>query len=130
MNASRPAPKPNVSDRHVGLPARIGAALTGLIGGVAGIAPHVLHHVGPIAGAALLTGVGGTAIFGVVGFASMIPFLLRLRRRFGTWTAPSVAVALFAVLFTISTLWIGPAIRGDSAETGVPSTDHPSHHSP
>lgn len=108
----------------------MGAALTGAVGGVAGIAPHVLHHVGPIAGAALLTGIGGTAIFGVAGFVLMIPFLLRLRRRFGTWTAPGVAVALFAILFTISTLWIGPAIRGDAAGPSVQPADHPSHHPP
>jgi hypothetical protein len=83
------------------------------VGIVSGIAPHVLHHVGPIAGAALLTGTGGTVLFGALGFAISVPFLLRLRRRFGTWRAPIVALAVFAAAFTLSTLVIGPAIRGD-----------------
>ncbi len=109
--------------------ARAGAAFTAAVGVVAGAAPHVLHHVGPIAGAALLAGTGGTLLFGGIGFVLTIPMLLRLRRRFGTWAAPAVALALFAVAFTVSTLWIGPAIRGSSAETaGDQPVDHPSHH--
>lgn len=44
--------------------ARIGAAFSAAAGVVAGIAPHVLHHAGPIAGAALLAGAGGTLLFG------------------------------------------------------------------
>ena len=109
--------------------ARIGAAFSAAVGVVAGIAPHVLHHVGPIAGAALLAGAGGTLLFGVIGFVLTIPMLLRLKRRFGTWAAPGVALALFAVAFTVSTLWIGPAIRGDSGGgSGEQPVDHPSHH--
>ena len=109
--------------------ARIGAAFSAAVGVVAGIAPHVLHHVGPIAGAALLVGAGGTALFGAIGFVLMIPMLLRLRRRFGSWAAPGVALALFAAMFTVSTLWIGPAIRGDSrGSSGEQPVDHPSHH--
>ncbi len=109
--------------------ARAGAAVTAAGGVVAGAAPHVLHHVGPIAGAALLAGTGGTLLFGGIGFVLTIPMLLRLRRRFGTWAAPAVALALFAVAFTVSTLWIGPAIRGSSAETaGDQPGDPPSHH--
>ena len=108
--------------------ARIGAAFTAAVGVVAGAAPHVLHHVGPIAGAALLAGTGGTLLFGVIGFVLTIPMLLRLRRRFGTWAAPAVALALFAVAFTVSTLWIGPAIRGGSGGSAEQPVDHPSHH--
>ena len=109
--------------------ARIGAAFSAAVGLVAGIAPHVLHHAGPIAGAALLAGAGGTLLFGVIGFVLTIPMLLRLKRRFGTWAAPGVALALFAVAFTVSTLWIGPAIRGDSGgSSGEQPVDHPSHH--
>jgi hypothetical protein len=87
---------------------------------VSGIAPHVLHHVGPIAGAALLTGTGGSVLFGVVGLAVSIPFLLRLRRRSGSWRAPALALVVFAAMFTFSTLVIGPAIRGDSSPTPTP----------
>ena len=113
-----------------GLLARITAALSAAIGTVAGIAPHVLHHVGPIAGAALLTGAGGTVLFGAIGFLLTVPMLLRLKRRFGTWIAPGIALAIFAVMFTVSTLWIGPAIRGDagSDNDGQP-VDHLSHDS-
>ena len=109
--------------------ARAGAAASAAVGVVTGAAPHVLHHVGPLAGAALLAGAGGTALFAAIGFVLTIPLLLRLRRRFGTWVAPGAALALFAVMFTVSTLWIGPAIRGDAASTtgGLP-LDHESHH--
>lgn len=96
-----------------GLTARIGAALSGATGAVAGLLPHLLHHIAPIAGAAILTGTAGSVLFGALGFALMIPMLLRLRRRFGSWLAPGVAALVFAAMFTVSTVWIGPAIRGD-----------------
>lgn len=99
---------------------RAWAAVTGAVGVVSGIAPHVLHHVGPIAGAALLTGTGGSVLFGLVGFAVSVPFLLRLRRRFGSWRAPATALVVFAAMFTLSTLVIGPAIRADSSPAATP----------
>ena len=110
--------------------ARAGAASSAAVGVVTGAAPHVLHHAGPLAGAALLAGAGGTALFAVIGFVLTVPMLLRLRKRFGTWAAPGVALALFAVMFTVSTLWIGPAIRGDAdgATIGGLPVDHTSHH--
>jgi hypothetical protein len=112
---------------------RLGAAL----GTVAGLAPHLLHHAGLLAGMALLAGIGGTVLFGALGLAAMVPMLLRLRRRFGTWWAPALAVAGFAAMFAISTLLIGPALRGtpddrpeprpgSSAPTGG---EHTRHHS-
>ena len=64
-----------------------------------------------------------------IGFVLTIPMLLRLRRRFGTWAAPGVALALFAVAFAVSTLWIGPAIRGDGGGSSAEQPfDHASHH--
>lgn len=108
---------------------RIGGGFSAGIGAIAGMAPHVLHHVGPLAGAALVAGATGTFLFGVAGFALTVPVLLRLRRRFGTWAAPGVALAFFVAMFTVSTLWIGPALRGDGG--GSPSgqpIDHSSHH--
>jgi len=109
-----------------GVLARISAGFSASVGAVAGIAPHVLHHVGSIAGAALLTGAGGTALFALIGLVLTVPMLLRLRRRFGTWLAPGFALTIFAVMFTVSTLWIGPAIRGDggSDNSGRPTDQH------
>lgn len=108
--------------------ARLYSGLSGAVGTVAGIVPHVLHHVGPIAGAALLTGVGGSILFGAIGFVLTVPMLLRLKRRFGSWLAPGIALAVFAAMFTISTLWIGPAIRdainGDDGPSAVTDEHH------
>lgn len=134
MQAARTDKSPTPTDaapmgERRGWLARIGAAFSAVVGVVAGVAPHVLHHAGPIAGAALFAGAGGTLLFGVIGLVFTIPMLLRLRRRFGTWAAPGVALALFAVAFTISTLWIGPAIRGGNGDgTGAQPVDHSSHH--
>lgn len=102
-------------------------------GAFTGVLPHVLHHVGPLAGAALLAGVGGAMLFGAIGFLAAIPFLLRLRRRFGTWKAPAVALALFAAMFSLSTLVIGPAIAGDDEPVAPPTrveqpAGHDEHH--
>lgn len=105
-------------------PARAFSALSAAIGTVAGITPHVLHHIGPIAGAAVLTGTGGSVLFGAIGFGLTVPLLLKLKKRFGTWLAPGVALTLFAIMFTISTLWIGPAIRGDGENEATPSDPH------
>lgn len=105
----------------------------GALGAVAGLAPHVLHHIGLLAGTALITGVGGTALFGIVGLAASVPLLLRLRRRFASWWAPLIGLAVFTVMFSISAFIIGPAINGGTggAPGGgqpVPSFDHGSHH--
>lgn len=63
--------------------------------------PHVLHHVGFLAGTALVAGSGGTALFAALGLAASVPMLRRLYRRFGTWRAPAAGLALFAVMFTL-----------------------------
>jgi hypothetical protein len=88
-------------------------SLGAVLGTATGLAPHLLHHVGLLAGTALLAGIGGTVLFGVLGLAAMLPMLLRLRRRFRTWWAPGIAVAAFAVMFAVSTFLIGPALRTD-----------------
>jgi hypothetical protein len=41
-----------------------------------------------------------------------VPFLLRLRRRFGTWWASAIGLVAFAVMFSVSAFVIGPAISG------------------
>lgn len=111
--------------------ARLWAAVTGTVGVVSGLAPHVLHHVGPVAGAALIAGVGGTVLFGALGLLLSVPFLLRLHRRSGSWRRPIAALLVFAAMFTLSATVIGPAIRGDD-DAPVPavttSPGHAGHH--
>ena len=104
-------------------------AATGALAVISGIAPHVLHHVGVLVGVALVSGALGTAIFGVLGFVASIPFLLQLKRRFGSWRAPAIAIVIFAVMFTLSAVVIGPAISA-ALNPSAPSqpTDHAGHH--
>lgn len=114
------------------LAARLWSGVLAGWGAFIGLVPHVLHHVGPLAGAALLAGVGGTLLFAAIGFVAAIPFLLRLYRRFGTWRAPVIALAVFAAMFSLSSFVIGPAISGgDDAPSrpGIEQQDgHEQHH--
>jgi len=111
-------------------------AISSALGAVLGLAPHVLHHAGPLAGAALFAGAGGSLLFGALGFLLAIPFLLRLHRRFESWRPPLAALALFATVFSVSTFVIGPAITqdGDDGASDVPrqqrqaGDDHDAHH--
>ena len=98
---------------------------------IAGVTPHVLHHVGPLAGVALVSGVGGTVLFGGIGFVATIPLLLRLRRRFGSWTVPGLALALFVTVFTVSTVVVGPQLTSaeDSGSRPASEIEHEEHHS-
>ncbi len=106
------------------LRARAAALVSSAVAAVLGIAPHVLHHAGPLAGAALLAGTGGALLFGAIGLVAAIPFLLRVHRRCGNWRIPAALLALFAVVFSISTFVIGPAISGsDSSSSGKPTTN-------
>ena len=126
-NAVRPAGHPNP------LASRLTAAGLAAWGAFIGVAPHVLHHAGPLAGAAIVAGTSGKLIFFGVGVGASIPFLRRLHRRFETWIAPAIALALFAATFAVSTLVIGPAITS-SDSPAKPSlqqpSDHAGHHSP
>ena len=123
-----PRPRHSAADHR---PRGARDVLTGLIGAVVGLAPHVLHHVGLLAGTALVAGSGGTALFAVIGLLASIPLLLRLHRRFGTLKAPAVGLAVFAAMFALSAFVVGPAISGgqstNSSPTG-PSIEHSSHH--
>ncbi|WP_146819576.1 hypothetical protein [Actinotalea fermentans] len=105
--------------------------MTGTLGAVGGVAPHVLHHVGPLVGTALVSGAGGTALFGLLGLGASGPMLIRLKRRVGSWWAPVVALAVFALMFVISSLVVGPWISGtsDRAPDEVTTVVHDdSHH--
>ena len=109
---------------------RLGAirdAIAAFVGAMLAIAPHVLHHIGLLVGAAFLTSVGGNALFYVVGLTFSIPMLRRLYRKFATWRAPAIAIAVFTAVFSLSAFVIGPAISGaPSPSEPSTSTDTPS----
>jgi hypothetical protein len=114
-------------------PSVAGRAWSGAValwGGFIGLLPHVLHHVGPLAGAALLAGATGRVLFAAIGFVAAVPFLRRLHRRFRTWRAPAIALAVFAAMFSLSSFVIGPAIAGDEppAGPGIEQSGHDEHH--
>ena len=104
---------------------RARAALATLGAAVLGAAPHVLHHVGPLAGAALLAGATGRLLFGALGFVLAIPLLRRLRRRTGSWAVPGGVLALMAAVFTLSSFVVGPALTGADDEPASPPAEAP-----
>lgn len=115
--------------------AAIRDTLGAVTGAILGLVPHVLHHIGLIAGAAFITGAGGNAVFFVIGLMFSLPMLRRLYRRFRTWQAPAIAVAVFTALFSLSAFVIGPAVSGGgdsndppSSPTQTPPPSHAGHH--
>ncbi|WP_263730538.1 hypothetical protein [Cellulomonas sp. SG140] len=131
MTTTGTAPRDRAA-RPTTLRGRLATAATGTVGAVVGLAPHVLHHIGPLLGVALVAGTGGTILFGLLGLAASVPMLLRLHRRFHTWRAPALALALFGAAFAVSTLVIGPMISG-SRSPGVgpapaPAVSEPAGH--
>lgn len=125
-------PVPPGSARVAGPRSRVRALVDGLVallGAVLGLAPHVLHHVGALAGTALVAGSGGTALFGALGLVASVPLLLRLRRRFGSWAAPALGLVAFGAMFAVSALVVGPAVSGEPAPPAVEQgADHDEHH--
>lgn len=123
---------PSATQARVGRLRVIWNGISAAIGAVMGLLPHVLHHVGFLVGTLALTGVAGNLAFGAAGLALSVPFLLRLRRRFGTWRAPALALGLFAAMFSLSAFVIGPAISGDDAPVTTPdpapTQEHDVHH--
>ncbi|HLF42985.1 MAG TPA: hypothetical protein VJA46_05595 [Acidimicrobiia bacterium] len=99
---------------------RLRHAGTAAWGTVSGVAPHVLHHVGPLAGAAVLAGTAGRVLFFLIGLAVAAPMLIRLYRRFRTWAAPAIAVAVFALTYTVSSLYLGPLLTGGTTTPADP----------
>jgi MFS family permease len=100
---------------------RVSTLASSVVAAVLGIAPHVLHHAGPLAGTALLAGTGGALLFGAIGLLAAIPWLLRVHRRCGNWRIPSALLALFLAVFSISTFVLGPAISGGGTSKPTPS---------
>lgn len=109
-------------------------AVTAVVGAVMGLLPHVLHHAGLLRGAVFVTGATGNVLFAVLGIVMSLPLLRRLYRRFGTWKAPALALAVFALMFSLSAFVIGPIISGDDPAPGpVPVQtpdpgEHDTHH--
>ncbi len=102
---------------------RARAALAAVGAAILGAAPHVLHHAGPVAGAAVLAGTTGRLLFGALGVLLLIPLLRRLHRRTGSWVAPAGAVVLMMAAFTFSSFVIGPALTSGGDEPEAPVTD-------
>ena len=81
-------------DGAASAPARAGAAAgrlralrngaAGVLGAIAGLAPHALHRIALLAGTALIASAGGIIFFGILGLAAFVPLPLRLRRRFAS----------------------------------------------
>ena len=108
-------------------------AAAGAVGaGALAALPHVLHHAGPFAGAALLGGASGSVLFGLLGFLATVPMLLRLRRRSGSWRLPATLLGVFATVFVLTTFVVQPALGGgdgsDAGEDSRGKPDHTQHH--
>ena len=116
--------------------ATVWSAVTAVVGGIMGLLPHLLHHVGLLGGAVLVTGATGNVLFAVLGLVFSLPLLRRLYRRFGSWKAPTIALGVFALMFSLSAFVIGPAISNDDPKpdrdrTPVQTPDpdeHEGHH--
>lgn len=116
---------PHTQPRPTGLGGRVWSVIVATWAAVTGVAPHLLHHVGPLAGTALVAGAGGRLLFGIVGVVATIPLLRNVYRRFDTWVAPAIALVVFAAVYAFSTLVIGPRISGAAEET--PQVEAPEH---
>jgi len=70
-------------------------------------------------------------LFAAIALVVSIPFLIRIYRRFKTWLAPAITLALMAAAFSLSSFVIGPAITGNDSGSkpspGMPA-GHASHH--
>ena len=99
---------------------RLWGGIVAFVGVITGVASHVLHHVGPLAGAALFAGFGGQVLFFILGLALSVPLLLRLYHRFGTLLAPAVAVVVFAAIFTFSSVVVAPLLTGSDESPVTP----------
>ena len=108
--------------------ARVWSAVLAGWGAVTGVLPHVLHHVGPLAGAALLAGTGGRLLFAGIALVVSIPFLLRIYRRFHTWLAPAIAITAMTATFSLSSFVIGPLITGSESGATQPGVEQPAGH--
>jgi hypothetical protein len=56
----------------------------------------------------LVTGATGNVPFAVLGLVLSLPLLRHLYRRFGTWKAPALDLAIFTMMFSLSAFVIAP----------------------
>jgi len=103
---------------------RLRVWLSAVFAAVLGLLPHILHHAGPLAGAALLGGVAGSLLFGAAGLVLSIPFLLRVHRHCGNWHVPALLLVTFAAVFSVSTFVVGPALT-DTDDSPAPALQAP-----
>ena len=126
MTATAEIPTPLRVGPHRALAHRAWLAVSSAVAAFLGLLPHILHHVGPLAGAALFAGAGGSLLFGAIGLLAAIPFLRRVHRHCGNWRVPAGILAAMAVIFSLSTFVIGPAIAdGDEDDANTPSESPP-----
>ena len=104
-------------------------SLAGATAAVTGTLPHAIHHIGLVAGGALLVRAWGQGLLATLGLVAMVPLLLRMRRRSGAWRKPALMLALFAAVFAVSTFVVGPALRdaGTAAPAASPPADPALH---
>jgi hypothetical protein len=125
MNALA-APRPHLLRR---ITARTWALVLAGWGILTGALPHVLHHIGPLAGAAVLVGAGGRLLFAGVALVVSIPFLLRIHKRFRKKIAPAAALAAMAAAYTLSTFVIAPLLTGgEGSSPQRPGVQQPAGH--
>jgi hypothetical protein len=136
FDESRAGAAADETPQRRGVLATAWSAVTAVVGGIMGLLPHLLHHVGLLGGAVLVTGATGNVLFAVLGLVFSLPLLRRLYRRFGSWKAPALALGVFALMFSLSAFVIGPAISNDDPSpdrdrTPVQTPDpdeHEGHH--
>lgn len=136
LDESRAQAAADEAPQSRGVLATAWSAVTAVVGGIMGLLPHLLHHVGLLGGAVLVTGATGNVLFAVLGLVFSLPLLRRLYRRFDSWKAPALALGVFALMFSLSAFVIGPAISNDDPSpdrdrTPVQTPDpdeHEGHH--
>ena len=136
LDESRAQAAADEAPQSRGVLATAWSAVTAVVGGIMGLLPHLLHHVGLLGGAVLVTGATGNVLFAVLGLVFSLPLLRRLYRRFGSWKAPALALGVFALMFSLSAFLVGPAISNDDPSqdrdrTPVQTPDpdeHEGHH--
>jgi len=82
-----------------------------------------LHHIGLIAGTALVAGTTGSVLLGLAGIG-LIAGTALVAGTTGSVLLGLAGLAVFAVIFSVSAFVIGPAINSDNAPN--PSNDPPS----
>ncbi len=131
--------------REMGVPERrsmrstldlVWAWLKAAVGAALGLLPHLVHHIGLLAGVALLTGTTGNLLLYAVGLILSVPLLRRLHRRFQSPWAPAIGLAVFTGMFAFSAFVAGPALIAGSSPAPTPTPapsitvtdDHDIHH--